>query len=329
MHVTTRLHKVGEANSIVVRRWEGILTFCLFLSIWGCSGGNTTSAPSPSPVANLVRARIDVPYATTSVNQKLDLFLPPTGAGPFPLVVWIHGGAWTYGDKLLSAGAPQLDLLARGYAVASINYRFSSEAQFPAQIDDLKASVRFLRGHATEYGLDKNRLALWGSSAGGYLAALAGTSGGIAALEDMSQGYAGESSRVQAVIDWFGPIDFLQLDAEAAADGCPPYGGSGYNSASSPVSALIGAPITQRPDLVLAANPITYISADDPPFFIQHGTNDCSVAPQQSQLLYDALTPVVGTSRVTLQYLADGHGGPLFDAAGNISKIADFLDRQL
>ncbi len=268
-------------------------------------------------------------YAVASAKQKLDVYLPPTGTGPFPLVVWVHGGGWWSEDKSLQPGAPQFGLLARGYAVASINYRFSSEAIFPAQIFDVKAAIRFLRGHATEYGLDKDRVAVWGSSAGGHLAALAGTSGGVAALEDLAQGNPGESSRVQAVIDWFGPIDFLQLDAEALADGCPLFDGSGYDSPSSPVSALIGATVTERPDLVRAANPITYISTDDPPFFIQHGTQDCSVSQQQSQLLYNALAPVVGYSRVTLQFLAGGHGGPLFEDAANVGKIADFLDLHL
>ncbi len=294
----------------------------ILLLLAGCSGGSGTSASG----SGLVRTRTDLVYATASANQKLDLYLPPTGAGPFPCVVWIHGGGWSSGDKSLAPGAPQFGLLARGYAVASINYRFSSEAIFPAQIYDVKAALRFLRGNAASYGLDKNRVAVWGFSSGGHLAALAGTSGGVSALEDPGQGNAAESSRVQAVIDWSGPIDFLQLDAEAAADGCPPYDGTGYDSPSSPVSLLIGALISDRPDLVQFANPITYISVDDPPFFIEHGTQDCYVAYQQSQLLHDALAPVVGSSRVTLMLLVEGHGGPLFDDATNIGRIADFLD---
>ena len=328
MRELTVISEVVEDIVWLVRRW---VIVCFFMSVWGCSGGGNSSSPgvSTSPVPELVRKRLDVTYATASAKQKLDLYLPPTGTGPFPLVVWIHGGGWWDGDKLLPDGAPQFVLLARGYAVASTNYRFSTEAAFPAQIYDVKAAIRFLRSHAADYGLDKNRFAVWGSSAGGHLAALAGTSGGVGALEDTAQGSPGESSRVQAVIDWFGPIDFLQLDAEAAADGCSPYDGIGFNSPQSPVSALIGATITQRPDLVRAANPITYISADDPPFFIQHGTRDCSVSAQQSRLLYDALAPVVGSGRVTLQLLSEGHGGPLFDAQANIGKIADFLSLQL
>jgi len=280
---------------------------------------------SDPPVPDLVRTRLNVEYATSSAKQKLDLYLPPTGNGPFPVVIWIHGGGWWGGDKYLSSEAPQLGLLASGYALASVNYRFSTEARFPAQIYDVKAAVRFLRSNATVYGIDKDHVAVWGSSAGGHLAALAGTSGGVAALEDLAQGNSAESSLVQAVIDWFGPIDFQQLDPQAAADGCAPYGGTGFDSPSSPVTALLGATITERPDLVRAANPITYISADDPPFFIQHGTQDCNVSRQQSQLLYDALAPVIGSDMVMLQFLAAGHGGSLFDEPANISRIVDFL----
>ena len=318
------ISRVVEGIVRVARRGERLLIFGIFLSVWGCSGGGSTPVPgaSSSPAPELVRQRIDVEYAAASVNQKLDLYLPPTGTGPFPLVVWVHGGGWRNGDKLLPAGAPQFGLLARGYALASINYRFSSEATFPAQIFDVKAATRFLRSHAAEYGLDKNRIAVWGFSAGGHLAALAGTSGGVAALEDTGQGNPGESSRVQAVIDWSGPIDFLQLDAEAIENGCSD---PGYDSPSSYTSLLIGAPIMDRPDLVQKANPITYVSADDPLFFIQHGNLDCDVPWQQSQLLQAAL----GSSRVTLELLPEGHGGPLFDAAANISKISDFLDLHL
>ena len=324
MQLSLMMNKVIEGSVWVVRRGERLLMFCIFLIVWGCSGGGSTSTPgsAQSPAPELVRQRIDVVYATASANQKLDLYLPAAGGGPFPLVVWVHGGGWMEGDKLLPAGAPQFGLPARGYALACINYRFSSEATFPAQIHDVKAALRFLRGHAVEYGLDKSRVAVWGFSAGGHLAALAGTSGGVAALEDLTQGYPGESSRVKTVIDWSGPIDFLQLDAEAIANGC---GDPGYGSPSSSTSLLIGAPIADRTDLVQSANPITYISADDPPFFIQHGDQDCSVAWQQSQLLEDAL----GSSRVTLELLPEGHGGPLFDAAANISKISDFLDLHL
>ena len=326
MHVSLIISTGVEGIVRVARRREWPLMFCIFLIVWGCGGGSTSPGSSQGPAPELVRQRTDVVYAAASANQKLDLYLPPTGAGPFPVVVWIHGGGWREGNKVLPAGAPQFGLLARGYALASINYRFSSEATFPAQVYDVKAALRFLRSHAAVYGLDKNRVAVWGFSAGGHLAALAGTSGGVAALEDMDQGNSGESSRVQAVIDWSGPIDFLQLDAEAILNGC---GDPGYDSPSSTTSLLIGAPIMDRPDLVQKANPTTYISADDPPFFIQHGNQDCDVAWQQSQLLYNALVPVVGSGQVTLQFLAEGHGGPLFDATANISKISDFLDLHL
>jgi acetyl esterase/lipase len=220
-------------------------------------------------------------------------------------------------------------VLERGYALASINYRLIWEARFPAQIDDVKAAVRWLRANAKAYHLDPARIGAWGTSAGGHLAALLGTSGDVPDLEYLGLGNPEESSRVQAVVVWSAPIDFLRLDEHAAARGCPPYEGRGHSSRSSPESLLVGFPITERPERVKATNPIRYVSPDDPPFFIQHGEFDCIVPPQQSQILHDALVPAIGAEKVTLTYLPAGHGGGPFETDANIRLILDFLDKHL
>jgi acetyl esterase/lipase len=278
-----------------------------------------------TPGADPERELRDVAYSDGSPAQKLDLHLP-RGGGPFPVVLWVHGGAWHSGDKALGARAPQRRLLERGWAIASVNYRLSSEATFPAQLLDVRAAVRWLHAHAPALGLDAGRMAAWGASAGGHLAALLGTTGGIPALEGEP---AGAPCRVRAVVDWFGPTDFLRMDAQAAANGCPPYDGAGHAAPDSPESRLLGAPIAERPDRVRAANPITYIDDGAPPFLIQHGRGDCVVPWQQSELLRDALLPVLGPGRVRLTLLDAGHGGSAFHAAANLDEVESFLARHL
>ena len=265
----------------------------------------------------------DAAYATGSAAQKLDLYVP-AGAGPFPLIINIHGGGFMMGDK----GNPDMAdaFLAAGYAVASINYRLSGEAKAPAPIQDAKAAVRWLRANAAKYKLDPQRFASFGASAGGNLAALLGTSCGAAALEGPELGNADQSSCVQAVVDWFGPTDFLQMDAQFAGTACP----VDHNAANSPESTLVGAPIQTKPETSKLMNPITYVSAKAPPFLIQHGTADCNVPPQQGKLLADALTPLIGADKVTYTLIPGaGHGGSQFSAADNQKLVMDFLAKAL
>jgi acetyl esterase/lipase len=287
--------------------------------------GAARGAVAPAGSAE-ARVWSHIPYASTARSHLLDLYLPATGSGPFPVILWVHGGGWAEGSKSLAEYPLPLRVLERGYALASINYRLIWEAKFPAQIDDVKAAVRWLRANAKAYHLDPARIGAWGTSAGGYLVALLGTSGEVPDLEYLGLGNPQESSRVQAVVVWSAPIDFLRMDEHAAAKGCPPYEGRGHSSRSSPESQLVGFPITERPERVKATNPIRYVSPDDPPFLIQHGEFDCIVAPQQSQILYDALAPVIGPDKVTLTYLPAGHGGEPFEKDSNIRLIMDFFD---
>ena len=233
----------------------------------GPGGTNTFASVAPT--------YSDLAYASLSDAQKLDLYIPE-GAGPFPLVIMVHGGGFMFGDKADGAGLTGVDqLLANGYAVASINYRLSGEAQYPAQIQDAKAAVRFLRANAAQYNLDSEKFGAWGASAGGNLVALLGTTCGVAELEGADLGNADQSSCVQAVVDWFGPIDFLTMDEQFAGTSCP----QTHNDASSPESKLVGAEIQSVPDLVKTTNPMNYIDAGDAPFIIQHGSADCNIPP--------------------------------------------------
>lgn len=269
----------------------------------------------------------DIPYAAISPAQRLDLHLPAGAAKPYPVIVQIHGGAFAGGDKADMQLRPVLAALQRGYAVVAINYRLSGEARFPAQIQDVKAAIRWVRANATRLGLDTSKVAAWGNSAGGHLAALAGTSEGVRELEDPTLGNPDQSSRVQAVVDWYGPIDFLQMDPQFQASGL---GRPDHSPATSPEGRLLGAALADVPDRVAAANPETYITPGDPPFFIQHGTRDPLVPTQQSEHFAAALRRVLGPERVTLGLLEGaGHGGPAFETPANLALVLDFLDRVL
>ena len=174
------------------------------------AGSRPPAGGQAGPDTSWVSQRsLDIPYANLSSAEKLDVYLPNAGTGPFPVIVAIHGGAFMMGDKADGQLTPMLEGLNRGYAVVSVNYRLSSEAAAPAQINDVKAAIRWVRANAAQCNLDPDRIAAWGGSAGGYLAALAGTSGDVAALEDLSQGNPGQSSRVQAVVDLVRPDQLL------------------------------------------------------------------------------------------------------------------------
>jgi acetyl esterase/lipase len=283
-------------------------------------------AAVPVPLLPLVRERHDVPYAALSPAQRLDLHLPAVGDGPFPVVVWIHGGGWERGDHRLRGNSPAESLLTRGFAVASISYRLSSEAVFPAQINDVKAAVRHLRAQAAELRLDGSRIALWGESAGGHLAALAGTSAGVEAFDDPALGNRGVSSRVQAVIDFYGPTSFPTFDRDSQAVRCP----RRIAGADSTASRLIGAPVGANTGAALDASPISYVSSSAPPFLIQHGRADCTVPWLQSEALAGALRASNPPSDVTVEYFEGAeHGGAPFSSAANIDRVVAFLRRSL
>lgn len=257
----------------------------------------------------------DLEYGRGSGRAMLlDLYLPESTGKPLPLIIWIHGGAWMAGSK--NDSSPALRFTTEGYAVAHVGYRLSQEAKFPAQIYDCKAAVRWLRGNAAKYDLDAKRFVAWGASAGGHLVALLGTSGGVADLEG-NVNESKESSRVQAVVDWFGPTDFLHI-GEPESD-------LRHNAPDSPESRLIGGPLLENKDKGANASPITYVSKDAPAFLIMHGDRDRTVPFNQSELLYAALKKAgVDATLVPLKGAGHGFGGP-----EAINPVRDFLKRCL
>jgi acetyl esterase/lipase len=268
--------------------------------------------PGPRGLPEGAKSYRDLAYLPDGHERhKLDLYLPGKGDGPFPVIVWVHGGASRAGSK---DNCPALAFVARGYAVASINYRLSQHARFPAQIEDCKAAVRWLRAHAREYQPDPDHVGAWGASAGGHLVALLGTSGGVKELEG-KEGNLDQSSRVQAVVDWFGPTDFLKM-------------GGSHERPDSPEARLIGGPVKDNPEEAAHANPITYVTKDDPPFLILHGDQDKTVPINQSELLTEALKKA-GVEVTFEPVKGAGHGGRDFNSLANRKRIEEFFGRHL
>lgn len=276
---------------------------------------NQPQRPPPAQVPEGVKALRNLEYVPGGhERQKLDLYLPERGT-KLPLIVWVHGGAWLGGSK---DGCPAIPMTRDGFAVASINYRLSQHAIFPAQIEDCKASIRWLRANATKYNFNAERIGVWGSSAGGHLVALLGTAG------DVKEFDSGEnlnfSSRVQAVCDWFGPTDFTRMSKFEST--------MNHDAANSPESKLIGGPIQENKEKVAKADPISYVTRDDPPFLIMHGDKDPLVPFNQSELLNDALKKT-GVEVTFHPVKGGGHGGPGWQNPEIRELVRDFFKKHL
>ena len=280
--------------------------------------------------ADIDRKMFDLAYASLSPAQTLDIYWPAEGNGPFPVILSVHGGAFMGGDKRDDQVTPMLAGLQRGYAVVAINYRMSGEAAFPALVQDIKAAIRWVRANATKFLLDPARIAAWGGSAGGYLALMAGATANVPALEDLALGSADQPCHVQAVVDWFGPTDFLKMDEQLAESGLAPAPAFAHSGANSPESLLLGRQITEVPELVHAANPENYLHASAPPFFIQHGDRDDVVPHQQSVNFAAKARVVLGREKVVFELLPGArHADHAFATPQNIQKVLDFLDQTL
>lgn len=272
----------------------------------------TSAAPAAATGPQVVK---DIVYATPegSGPLKLDLYLPERGEKPAPVVVWIHGGGWKMGSK---EGCPAALLVPKGFAAVSISYRFTDVAKFPAQLEDCKAAIRWVRAHAEEHHLDAGRIGVWGASAGGHLAALLGTTNGDKAVEGTA-GDTSVSSDVQCVVDWFGPMDIRYIsEPGATAEGV-----------HGMVAALVGGTGESVKENAAAASPITHITKDDVPFLIMHGDQDSLVTIRHSQEMDKALRAAgVECEFVTLS--GAGHG-PGFGEAKVLEQVTAFFEKHL
>jgi acetyl esterase/lipase len=277
----------------------------------------------------------DVPYAKQSEAQKLDIYMPTKRRNPCPVIMWMHPGGFYEGDKDGSAMAPLAivnmiklvqPMLERGYAAVSINYRLSHEAIFPALIHDVKAAVRWIRAHAARYNFHPHNVAAWGSSAGGYLAAMLATTGDAKELEDLSMGNSKKSSRVNVAVDWYGPTDFLLMDPQHLQLGQE----ADVHDAGSPESRLMGASVTQIPEKCKAASPMTYIQPGNAPIYIQQGTGDPIIPYLQSAMLAEKMAAALGKDNVAFDLVQNvGHADPCFFTTENVNKVLDFVDKYM
>ena len=266
----------------------------------------------------------DIPYVENSTlsAQTLDLQLPETGSGPYPVLVYIHGGAWVIGDKTSSENRGFLDAaLAAGYAVASINYRLAQNAQWPAQIYDCKAAVRFLRANAKTYNLDPDRMVAVGASAGAHLAQFMGATNGSPGYEEVGMGNPDVSSDVQAVVSFYGISDLTTWKMEDWLSEITTTG-------KDPVTTLLGDGYTREE--ALDASPITHISAETPPMFIAHGLNDTTVNPDESTAFAPLLSRLIGEEQVDTYFPAQGqHADEAFWNQGEpVERALAFLQKQ-
>ena len=231
-----------------------------------------------------IDAQLDLPYAgTQNPKQRLDLYLPKKrkNDGPLPVVAFVHGGGWRNGDKAGGRGRVLSYVGSGEFAGVSIGYRLSSEAKWPAQIHDCKAAIRWLKANAKNYHLAPDRIGVMGSSAGGHLVAMLGTTGNVRSLEGYLGDHLDQNSRVACVVDEYGPTNFLTMNDFP--------GKMNHNSPNSPESLLIGGPIQENKDKCGKAGPLMYVSKESPPFLIVHGTMDPLVPFNQSVILAEKL----------------------------------------
>jgi acetyl esterase/lipase len=258
----------------------------------------------------------NIPYANDTLKKHLlDIYLPKDAKPNTPVVIWVHGGAWMLNDKYADMGYMTntiKSIIEKGYALASIDYRHSTTAIFPAQIQDCYQALEFLHNNASKYKLDKNKLVLFGFSAGGHLASLLA----LSINNNVSEFYPQKKKtnfKIKAVIDFYGPSDFLSMTAM----GDPEMKGD-------PISTLLGSTPIKRPDISKLASPSNYVDKDDPPFIIVHGEKDESVPYQQSVLLQSYLK-LAGVKNELIIVKGAPHYGVMFDVDEVRTKLLNFL----
>lgn len=255
----------------------------------------------------------NLPYDDASPNQVIDLYVPNNGSVTRPLIIWVHGGGWLGGDE--NSGVLPIDtgMWKRGFAVASVRYRLSQEATWPAQLVDVKAAIRYLRAHAPVYGIYQTKFGIWGASAGGHLAAMCAATNGVAKFDVGS--YSHTSSAVTVCNDHFGPTNLTSYVTTP-----------GYTQYAAPtefVSKLLGAPVLDNPDLAADASPVHWVSPTSAPALIWHGTADPIVPIQQSRELKAAYV-ANGVPVVLIEKAGAGHGWTM--PASEIQSTGDMFD---
>lgn len=288
----------------------------------------------PNPPLNtdyIQRKWLDVPYAQGRPRAVMDIYLPNYGEGPFPVILFAHGGGYAFGDKGDYETYPPLEGLKRGYAVCAINYTLSGEALFPTQIQEGKTAIRFIRANAERYSLNPDScLIAWGMSAGANLVAILATTGHkhFPKLEDYDMGYPDQPCNVDACMIWFCPTAFAESPrqfSELGIGNVEDHGSDDYV-----ISWYYGLPVLEAPDLVALSNPETFITGETPPFVIQHGKLDPVVPYVHSANLAKRLEDAIGPDKVRLTLFDDyTHADRRFETMHNCSLVLDQLEELL
>lgn len=281
--------------------------------------GKSENGARPLPAG--VEAKLDLAYADTdNPRQKLDLYLPRERKSekPLPVIVFIHGGGWKAGDKSTGIGQVGRFVASGEYAGVSVGYRLTNEAVWPAQIHDCKAAIRWVKAHAAEYGLDAGKVAVWGTSAGGHLVSMLGTSGDVKELEGTLGKHLDQDSKVVCVANYFGPEDFLTMVRQPST--IDRTQGRDY-----PEALLLGGPVPEREAVAKEASPVTHVSAGDAAFFTAHGTKDPLVPFAQGEEIHAALTKA-GVPSILQEMTGGGHG---FRSEVLDARLKQFFDLHL
>ena len=286
--------------------------YLLFFAVLTIAVAATVQA---SEVNDKYKIHKNVVFAKADSHElALDLYLPEA-KNPL-LVVWVHGGAWHSGTR----DSPPLFSAESGIAIASVDYRLSTQATFPAAIHDIKAAVRFLRANGKKYGYQTKNIAIWGSSAGGHLAALVGVTNGNKALEGSLGEYRETSSDIQAIVDHFGPTNFVTILDQSTPHGL---------SVRAPALALfLGAPVQQARNKAILASPVHHVDAGDPPILIVHGINDIQVPINQShELAQEYFSRNLDAKLLVIPNA--GHSSPVYFKPQELNKVEEFLKQHL
>lgn len=287
-------------------------------------------------ISDVGRKYLDIPYCSQSPAQKLDIFLPDTGTGPYPVVINIHGGGFESGIKRETMMRPMLEGTRQyGFAYVLVEYRLTTEAPFPACLDDIKAAIRFLRANAAEYHLAGEKIAVMGSSAGGYLAAAAAATGDNPLYEDKSMGNPSEHTAVTCCVTEYGVFDISRNDEMVKGDGfpvTPPPPGAPVMDENAGVRMLdqfLGFRAADNPGLQRFICVYNMVTATMPPILIQHGDRDNVASPRQSIRLRAVVDAVCGPGRAELDLIpGNSHIGPDFYTGKNIDRVMCFIQSQ-
>lgn len=315
----------GDTDIFTFETVSGLIMrkFFLFICLISFVSGLTNAAKAQIadrvsdifPKGTIVEGNI--PYADDTLKKhQLDIYLPPVKKLSYPVVVWIHGGAWMSNDKYADMGYMKntiRDLINHGYAIASIDYRWSTTAPFPAQVQDCNAAIDYIYHNAAQFNIDDSRIALMGFSAGGHLANLIGLSNNNSEHDFYLNGKK-PGFKVSLVIDFYGPCDLLTLNGHDNTD------------PKNPINLLLGGTVADKPKLAKEASPITWLDRKDPPFLIIQGEKDESVSPGQAKELDDWMTRA-GIPHELIIVPGAPHYGPMFDADTIRTEILSYLSK--